>query len=259
MVTYQQLQAEPWWSREIVTPELDWLGDEICRRTGRARAAAGSKGDNDHLSGAHRSQEWIRNSVFCTNRTYTVQTALTPEQMRHISGFDFVPATWGSSINAALMRAQTGRLIAAYDAGLFAGGVREIYGRGPGETVVGRRNGAPASSDDSHLEHWHVSLDRRRCTDRALMDLIVRVALGDPLPEGEDDMPTVDEIWAKRFAEYVDEDESGTRESATVADILYRTHRNTVEQDARLATLEGQMAELLRRVPDPDLPADPTS
>lgn len=37
MATYAQLQAESYWTREIVTDEIDWLGDELCRRTGRTR------------------------------------------------------------------------------------------------------------------------------------------------------------------------------------------------------------------------------
>jgi hypothetical protein len=42
--TYAELQAEPWWGREIVTAELDYLGDELCRRTGRPRVAAPRSG-----------------------------------------------------------------------------------------------------------------------------------------------------------------------------------------------------------------------
>ena len=29
MATLAQLTAEPWWTREIVTLELDWLGDVV--------------------------------------------------------------------------------------------------------------------------------------------------------------------------------------------------------------------------------------
>ena len=113
MPTYAQLESERWWGREIVTAELDWLGDVLCSRLRRPRAAAGSKGDNEHLNGAHRSQEWILNSRWATSRTYTVQSGLNATQLRHISGFDMVPGEWGSAQNRRLMIEQTGRLLAA--------------------------------------------------------------------------------------------------------------------------------------------------
>jgi hypothetical protein len=220
--TYAQLESERWWGREIVTAELDWLGDELCSRLRRPRAAAGSKGDNQHLSGAHRSQEWIRNSRYATNRTYTVQSGLNSTQVRHISGFDMVPGEWGSAQNQRLMIEQTRRLLAAMRGGRLDE-VRELFGTTNGSTVTGWNNvtNSFASSDSSHLEHWHLSIDRRHCANRRLMERIVAIALG----EDDEDMPTVDEIWAKRFAEYVDEDGNGIRDMRTVADILYATHR----------------------------------
>jgi hypothetical protein len=176
MPTYTQLQAEAWWGREIVTPELRWLGDELCRRTGRPRDAFGDKGNNVHLRGAHRSQEWIQRSVFCTSRTYTVQSGLTAAQARHIAGVDFTPG----SVEA--MIAQSKRLMAAMKAGVLDG-VFAIYCNVDGDHVVDGwdnvRNRA-ASSDKSHLWHWHLTLDRRCCADRQLMERIVAIALGDP-------------------------------------------------------------------------------
>jgi hypothetical protein len=220
--TYAQLQSERWWGREIVTAELDWLGDHLCSRLRRPRSAAGSKGDNEHLNGAHRSQEWILNSRYSTSRAYTVQGGLNATQLRHISGFDLVPGEWGSAQNRRLMIEQTGRLLAAMRGGKLDE-VRELFGTTNGSTVTGWNNvtNSFASSDSSHLEHWHLSLDRRHCANRALMERIVAIALG----EDDDDMPTVDEIWAKRFAEYVDEDGNGRRDMRTVADILFATHR----------------------------------
>jgi len=220
--TYAQLESERWWGREVVTAELDWLGDTLCARLRRPRAAAGSKGDNAHLNGAHRSQEWILNSRYSTSRSYTVQGGLSATQLRHISGFDMVPGEWGSAQNRILMIAQTGRLLAAMRGGKLDE-VRELFGTTNGSTVTGWNNvtNSFTSSDSSHLEHWHLSLDRRHCANRRLMERIVAIALG----EDDDDMPTVDEIWAKRFAEYVDEDGNGRRDMRTVADILFATHR----------------------------------
>jgi hypothetical protein len=176
MPTYSQLQAEPWWGREIVTPELRRLGDELCRRTGRPRDAFGDKGNNVHLRGAHRSQEWILRSAYCTSRTYTVQSGLTAEQARHIAGVDFTPG------GADAMITQSRRLMAAMKAGLLDG-VLAIYCNVDGDQVVDGWDNVrdrAATSDSSHLWHWHLTLDRRRCADRQLMERIAAIALGDP-------------------------------------------------------------------------------
>lgn len=182
MATYAQLQAESYWNREIVTPELAWLGAELCRRTKRPQAAFGVKGDNRHLRGAHRSQEGIERSRFCTSRTYTVQSGLTAAQKRHLAGVDFNPGS------EAQMVAQCKRIYAAMRAGKLDE-VREFYGNVDGNKVVDgwdnvrNRN---ASSDSSHLWHWHLTLDRRHCANKNLMKRIVAITLGDTL---EEDMP----------------------------------------------------------------------
>ena len=175
MVTVAQLHSEPWWDREVVTPELDWLGDEMCARTGRPRTAAGTKGDRHHLAGAHRSQEWLLRSRFATSRTYTVQGGLTAAQLRHVAGFDFTPG------DVEAMLAQSGRLMAAVRAGRLEP-VRELYANVDGDRVVDGWDNVrdrAATSDSSHLWHWHLTLDRRRLADRALMERIVAIALGD--------------------------------------------------------------------------------
>lgn len=66
---------------------------------------------------------------------------------------------------------------------------------------------------------------------------VVAVASG----EDTEDMPTVDEIWARKFAEYVDENGNRVRDQRTVADILFATHGNTItaliEQRAATAAI----------------------
>lgn len=190
MPTLAQLQDEAYWGREIVTVELDWCADELCQRTGRPRTAAGTKGDEGHLRGGHRSQEWILGSAYCTSRTYTVQSGLTEAQERHVAGLDFVPGVWGSARNRELMVAQTRRLVAAAKAGQLPG-VREIIGTLDGRTVYAYRvtTGTTFTADDTHLEHWHLTLDRRRLTDWALMERIVTVALGE-----DDGMAAADDV-----------------------------------------------------------------
>lgn len=179
MPTYTQLETESYWDHEVITTELDWLGDELCRRTGRPRDAAGTKGDNNHLNGGHRSQEWILNSRWCTSRTYTVQTGLTATQARHIAALDFTPGS------AEQMIAQCKRLMAAMKAGQLDE-VRELYGNVNGDQWVDgwdNLNDRAVTSDDSHLWHWHLTFDRRHLTNRALMERIVSIVMGD------DDMP----------------------------------------------------------------------
>ncbi|MEV0214305.1 hypothetical protein [Micromonospora sp. NPDC050695] len=177
------MQAESYWAREIVTPEIDWLGDELCRRTNRPRAAFGSKGDTAHLRGAHRSQEWLLKSRFSTSRTYTVQSGLTAEQARHVAGVDFTP---GSDTQ---MIAQCKRLLAAMKAGLLDE-VVEFFGNVDGDQVVDGWDNVrdrAASSDSSHLWHWHLTIDRRHCRNRKLMERILAIVLGLTV-KADDDM-----------------------------------------------------------------------
>lgn len=221
-----QLQAEPWWGREIVTAELDWLGGELCRRTGQPRTAAGTKGDQYHLSGAHRSQEWILNSRYATNRTYTVQAGLTAGQVRHVAGFDFTPGT------PAAMVAQCRRLMGAMKAGVLEP-VREFYGDVDGDRVVDGWNNLAdraATSDSSHLWHWHLSFDRRALHDRVLMGRIVAIVLGD-------DMSWTEILDNGRGATYPAKDWlMGTNEAAWLT--LAETRAARAEQTAQAAADE---------------------
>lgn len=185
MATAAQLHAEVWWGREITTDELDWLADTLCERTGQPRTAAGTKGNEVHLRGGHRSQEWIKKSAYCTNRTYTTQAGLTETQARHIAALDFTPGS------PELMIAQCKRLMAAMKAGELDE-VVELYGNVDGDQIVDGWDNIrdrAATSDSSHLWHWHLTFDRRYLTNRALMERILAIVMGD-------DMPTLQEFWA---------------------------------------------------------------
>lgn len=179
MPSYAQLQSEVWWDREVVTPELDWLGDELCRRGGRPRDAFGSKGNDGHLNGGHRSQEWIKNSRWCTNRSYTVQSGLTTDQARHIAAGDYTPGAWGGSANHTLVAQQTRRLWDAAKRGDLTG-VTQVEGTLDGHVTAGLNVGSGATfrPDGSHLDHWHLTFDRRYLRDAGLMARIVDTALG---------------------------------------------------------------------------------
>lgn len=178
MPTYAQLQAEPWWNREVSTVEVRWLGAELCRATGRPADAFGNKGDNaaGHMKGGHRSQEWIERSQYCTNHTYTVQPGLTEEQKRHIPAIDFTPGS------AQAMVFQSANI---YD-GMRRGELDEVvefYGNVNGDQIVDGWNNLldrDISSDPSHLWHWHARFGRQHMTNRSVMERFLRIALRTP-------------------------------------------------------------------------------
>lgn len=173
MPTYTQLRAEPWWGREIVPDPLRDLGRRLCAAYGRPPEAWGTKGDNLHVYGAHRSQEWILNSRYCTNRTYTVQSGLTALQARYIAAGDFNPGSTERMIEIC------GRLDQEVRAGRLEV-VREWYGNLNGdERVDGYDNvrNRAATSDASHLWHLHMTFDRRLVADPAAMARVGDVLL----------------------------------------------------------------------------------
>jgi len=174
MPSYGQLEQEPWWGREIVTPETKAFGVELCRATGRPANAFGTKGDNLHMTGAHRSQEWILNSRFCGDRVYTIQAGLSTEQARHIAGIDFTP---GSD---AEMIAQCQRIYNAMRRGELDE-VVEFYGNINGDRRVdGWHNvrDRDISADPSHLWHWHLTINRLRMRDTGFFARLLRIVLG---------------------------------------------------------------------------------
>lgn len=186
MPSLAQLQAEPYWGREVVSVELDRLGDRLCSHFDRPASAWGDKGNEVHLRGAHRSQEWILNSAFCTSRTYTVQSGLSDWQRRLIAGGDFTPAGWGTSANRALMVQITGRLITAAKADRLPGVIEiggTLDGRNPtGWHVIQRR---VLNFDSSHLDHVHLTFDRSAVESRAVMDNVFNIMIGDDMSWSE--------------------------------------------------------------------------
>lgn len=196
MPSYAELEQEPWWNREVVTGQLDWLGDRLCAHYKRPRTAAGVKGDNDHLRGAHRSQEWILNSFWCTSRTYTVQSGLTSWQLRLLAGFDFTPGDWGSAANRQLVAEHTRRLVTAAKAGQLPG-VIEIGGtldaRNPfGWHVV---RGVQLSFDSSHVDHLHLTFDRHQLESQAVVENVFRIMIGDDMFEQADRNTATADTW----------------------------------------------------------------
>lgn len=192
MVTELQLKAESWWGREIVPAPLAALGAALCRRYSRPADAAGTKGDTAHLSGSHRSQEWIGNSKYCTNRVYTVQPGLVGEQPRHVAGLDFTPGS------GALMVELCRRIDKAVRSGMLEE-VREFYGNVDGDLIVDGWNNVldrAASSDSSHLWHFHLSIDRRLCDRLDVMEKIYTAVTGETMALTTTDLQNVSKaVW----------------------------------------------------------------
>ncbi len=211
MATYAQLQSESWWGREVITPELTWLGNELCAALGVGRDHFGSKGDNAHLNGGHRSQEWIKNSRYCTNRNYTTVAGLNPEQARHIAALDITPANLDQML----------RICRNLDRVVRAGQLEEIvewYGNTNNDQRVDGWNNiknAVASSDSSHLWHAHLTFDRRVLRDMGVMRRVLNALLNgtgtppvtesapvaEPQPQKEDDVMKLVGLFAKAAAD----------------------------------------------------------
>lgn len=180
--TRAQLEAEVWWGREVSTPELYWLEAELCARSRRKVTHAGGKGDIRHLNGGHRSLEWILKSRWCTNRTYTVQSGLSGEMLRWIGAFDWIPGEWGTAANRRAVADATKRLIAAMKRGELPG-LLQVLGTVDGKTTGGydNRTGDTLHPDSSHLDHIHLTFDRRKMRDLAMMVKIADLISGDEM------------------------------------------------------------------------------
>lgn len=243
MATLEQLEAESWWGREITTSPMVGLGLQLRAAYHTGAGSVGIKGNEVHLSGGHRSQEWIKNSRYCTNRSYTVQSGLSGDQLRYCSALDFTPATWGSTDNRNKMRVLTKRMLDAMKAG-HCEEVIECFGTLDGRNVTGWRNdlNQVATSDDSHLDHIHVRFNRRYCNDNAVMHKVAAILLEEDMALDAQDANVV---W------YTKNLPSGTP-TLTPATALLSAQQNS----SRAA--DG-VAELLSRPPVQSAPVDPAT
>jgi len=160
MATLAQLQSEAAWRDEFTPPSLAALGVRLAAFFGVPLSNVGTRGNTAHLSGYHRSRRWVRTSVYCVSRTYSVSR--TPGDRaggdsNAICALDFKPKTLAQLVAACR------RLDEATRAGRLEK-ITEWYGTFNGEKVVGFDNisNRAASSDPSHLWHGHLSFDRGR-------------------------------------------------------------------------------------------------
>lgn len=278
MATYAQLEREPAWSAEYEPPALAAFNGGLRARFGLSRSECGSKGDNRHLHGRHRSRRWCLTSVFCDDRDYgTVDS-------RDKSGpADALRAT-DVGITGAALRGATARLLAAKRAGRLPQ-LAEFFGTVDGTTVTGWFEGRQSSSDSSHLYHLHLGYWTASTDDAVffaeLFDLITgddmdaptfarilddpAVAAkmralavtyaGGPLPAG---VNVIGALAAMHAAEFRGGSSCGkpvAAEYQSAAD--GSTASNSIIE--QLAELRGELAKVLARPPVQAGPVDPAA
>lgn len=158
MPTLLELQQEVWWRDEFTPPTLQLLISQLRAFFKVADVNIGAKGDENHLRGYHRSRNWILNSQYCTNRTYSVTE--TPGNRSGGNG------DWLCAIDITIPRDQLIAMCQRLDEAVRAGKLEKVtewYGNDDGDNRVDGYNNIKnvvATSDDSHLWHCHLSFDR---------------------------------------------------------------------------------------------------
>jgi hypothetical protein len=150
--------SDPYYRAEITPPALDALARAL--RAFWPGAEIGTRGNQVHLRGYHRSRAWVLHSPDCTSRTYSV----TETPGNRSGGDDNAICALDVGLPARDLLPLCGRLDAAVRAGRLEK-VTEWYGNlGGDDRVDGYDNirNRLASSDPSHLVHAHLSFDRGR-------------------------------------------------------------------------------------------------
>lgn len=164
MATLLQLESEPWWNEESVPPTLNKLAVDLRAALHVPANDVGMRGDTAHLRGYHRSAAWVKNSTFCTNRSYSVSETAgnrIPRDSNWVCAIDI-----GGMPQADLI-AMCKRVDEAVRSGRFEK-ITEWYGNINGDQRVdGYDNirNVLATSDSSHLVHLHLSFDRNRVAE----------------------------------------------------------------------------------------------
>lgn len=171
MPTYAELAAEPWWGAEFEPPALARFNARLRAHYGHTKAQTGSKGDNRHLRGRHRSINWALNSTFCTNRSYG-----TVDARDRRGNWNALRAT-DIAITGTDLRAASTRLDAAVRGGKLLG-LAEWFGTKDGLSVVGWYEGHPSTSSSSHLSHLHLGVFTEHADDTELFDLLFDTITG---------------------------------------------------------------------------------
>jgi hypothetical protein len=251
MPTYAELGAESWWRAEIESPALAAFNSRLRATFGHTRAQTGSKGDNRHLRGRHRSRNWCLNSTFCLSRSY----GTTDTRDKRGDG-DWLRATDAGLVGTALREASA-RLDKAVKAGRLPL-VAEWFGTIDGRTVTGWFQGHVSSSDDSHLYHLHLGYWTGMCDNADQFRL-----LGDIITGEDEDMATAAEVWGydpnddkapgavRNQAFATDKDTNATVPPRWALEEAWRTGR---ANEARLTRVETALDEILAALHPQPLP-----
>lgn len=163
MDTESQMIAEAAWRAEIVPVEMGYLARNLRNHYGLSIDAVGMRGNTAHRRGYHRSRRWILESKFCTDRRYSVTE--TPSNM---GGGNF---NWVCAIDITLPLSHLLPACRRLDIDVRAGRLEKVaewYGNLDGDTRVDGYNNIanhPATSDNSHLWHLHISFVRGHAND----------------------------------------------------------------------------------------------
>lgn len=163
MVSYAQLEAEAVYRDETIPVELAYLARNIRSHFGLDKYAIGTRGNNVHLSGYHRSRNWVLKSKFATRRGYSV----TDSPLNAKGGNGNWICAIDISVPDRILLPMCKRLDAAVRAGKLEK-VAEWYGNKDGDKRVDGYDNIDnevASSDASHLWHLHISLIRSRANE----------------------------------------------------------------------------------------------
>src|SRR5690349_698872 len=143
--------------------ELALLGRNLRNHWELAAGAVGMRGNAAHLRGYHRSRRWVKESRYCTDRRYSVS-----EVAGNSTGGN---ANWVSAIDVTLPLSLLLPACKRLDADVRAGRLEKVaewYGNLDGDTRVDGYNNIanhPATSDNSHLWHLHISFIRGHAND----------------------------------------------------------------------------------------------
>lgn len=159
--------GNPYYRAELIPPSIAAMEQPLCTAYGVGLGNFGAKGNENHLSGYHRSRNWILHSPDSTHgaRDYSIQLAVDKQgNGDDVCAFDFTPGSWGTPDNRAKMKTLTRRVIEAcqrHDPRVAE--LREVAGTLDGSHVVTydqSRNAFKSPFDSSHLEHIHGSFLR---------------------------------------------------------------------------------------------------
>lgn len=259
---------DPWYRAETIAPAMQDLIDRLRMFFNVPAINLGSKGDLNHMRGGHRSYNFIKNSPFCTNRTYTVSR--TPGDRSGGADHDWL-AAMDISLEDARLIPMCKRIDEAVRSGEFEF-ITEWYGNDDGDNRVdGYDNIANviSSSDSSHLWHAHLTIDRGFLNNAAAMEKLYWMLTG----QEEDMDPNKDPVYLHKEVT-IPGLTSGTFNKplgwwiSAIYSHLLGTEGNVAKgnaadamRDAALqGILEGQVAvikQILDAVNKPGAPAEP--